>query len=44
MFKLVSELFSLLTVKQRRQFYFLQILVVFMAVMEILGVASIIPL
>ena len=43
MFKLVSELFSLLTVKQRRQFYFLQILVVFMAVMEILGVASIIP-
>ena len=43
MFKLVSELFSLLTVKQRRQFYFLQMLVVFMAVMEILGVASIIP-
>ena len=43
MFKLVSELFSLLTVKQRRQFYFLQRLVVFMAVMEILGVASIIP-
>ena len=43
MFKLVSELFSLLTAKQRRQFYFLQMLVVFMAVMEILGVASIIP-
>ena len=43
MFKLVRELFSLLTPKQRKQFYMLQVLVIFMAVMEIVGVASIIP-
>ena len=43
MFKLVSQLFSLLTSKQRKRFYILQILVVLMAVMEIAGVASIIP-
>ena len=43
MFKLVKQLFSLLTSRQRKQFYMLQILVVFMAIMEIVGVASIIP-
>ncbi len=43
MFKLVKELFSLLTTKQRKQFYALQILVVLMAFAEIVGVASIAP-
>ena len=43
MFKLIRRLFSLLTKKQRKQYYALQLLVVLMAVMEIAGVASIIP-
>jgi len=43
MFKLIKNLFSLLTAKQRKQYYALQLLVVLMAVMEIAGVASIIP-
>jgi ATP-binding cassette, subfamily B, bacterial PglK len=43
MFKLIKQLFSLLTLGQRKRFYVLQILVVLMAFMEILGVASIIP-
>ena len=43
MFKLIRHLFSLLTKKQRKQYYALQLLVVLMAVMEIAGVASIIP-
>ena len=43
MFKLIKHLFSLLTKKQRKQYYALQLLVVLMAVMEIAGVASIIP-
>ena len=43
MFKLLKQLFPLLTHEQRKQFYALQILVVLMAIMEIAGVASIIP-
>lgn len=43
MFKFIKELFFLLTPKQRKNFYFLQVLVVIMSFMEILGVASIIP-
>jgi len=43
MFNLIKQLFSLLTSQQRKEFYILQILVVFMAIMEIVGIASIIP-
>ena len=43
MFNLIKQLFSLLTSQQRKEFYILQILVVLMAIMEIVGVASIIP-
>ena len=43
MINLIKHLFSLLTSRQRRQFFALQILVVFMAVAETAGVASIIP-
>ncbi len=43
MFKSIKELFRLLTPKQRRRFYKLQFLVVFMAFAEIVGVASIGP-
>lgn len=43
MVKLIRQLFSLLTTNQKRRFYILQILVVIMAFMEIIGVASIIP-
>ena len=43
MLKLIKQLFSLLTPSQIRRFYALQILVVIMAILEIVGVASIIP-
>jgi HlyD family secretion protein len=43
MLKLIKNLFSLLTPKQRKNFYFLQVLVLLMSFMEVLGVASIIP-
>jgi HlyD family secretion protein len=43
MFKILKQLFDLLTPNQRKRFYALQILVVLMALMEIVGVASIIP-
>jgi len=43
MFNLVNELLSLLTYKQRKKLYVLQILVVIMSFTEILGVASIGP-
>ena len=43
MFKLIKQLFFLLSRKQRFRFYVLQVLVVAMAIIEILGVASIIP-
>ena len=43
MLRLIKKLFSLLTPSQRRRFYVLQVLVVLMAILEIAGVASIIP-
>ena len=43
MIKLINKLFTLLTPNQRKHFYVMQILVVLMAFMEIIGVASIIP-
>ncbi len=43
MFKIIKELFNLLTPGQRKRFYVLQILVAIMAVLEIFGVASMIP-
>ena len=43
MFKLVKNLFNLLSLNQRKRFYALQFLVIVMSVFEILGVASIIP-
>lgn len=43
MFKLIKELFQLLTPSQRKRFYTLQILVIIMAIGEIVGIASIAP-
>lgn len=43
MFKLIKELFQLLTPSQRKRFYTLQILVIIMALAEIVGIASIAP-
>lgn len=43
MFKMILQLFSLLTPHQVRQFYALQILVIIMAFAEIAGIASIAP-
>lgn len=43
MLKLVKELFTLLSDKQRKQLYLLQVLVVLMSFAEIVGVASIAP-
>lgn len=43
MFKMIKQLFSLLSAKQRREFYILQVLVVVMAFTELLGIASIAP-
>lgn len=43
MFKSIINLFNLLTRNQRGQFYSLQILIILMAFLEIVGVASIIP-
>ena len=43
MFKLISNLFNLLSPYQRKRFYILQFLVILMTILEILGVASIIP-
>ena len=43
MFKIIKELFNLLTPSQRKRFYVLQIFVAIMAVLEIFGVASMIP-
>ena len=43
MFKVIKQLFNLLTKSQVKRFYILQILVLVMAFMEIIGVASIIP-
>lgn len=43
MYKTIKELFQLLTQQQRKRFYALQMLVILMAVMELLGIASIGP-
>lgn len=43
MIKMIVQLFSLLTPKQVREFYILQLLVVLMAFAEIVGIASIAP-
>lgn len=43
MFKIIKQLFSLLSDKQVKQFYLLQVLVVVMAFTELLGIASIAP-
>lgn len=43
MLSLIKELFSLLSNKQRKHFYLLQVLVVLMAFIELLGIASIAP-
>lgn len=43
MFKIIKELLYLLTPSQRKRFYVLQIFVAIMAVLEIFGVASMIP-
>jgi ABC-type multidrug transport system fused ATPase/permease subunit len=44
MLKALIEFFSLIPTKQRKKFYILQALVVFMAFAEIIGIASIVPL
>ncbi len=43
MIKLIKELHSMLTPSQKRRLYVLQILVVFMAIFEVVGIASIGP-
>ncbi len=43
MLKVIKQLFSLLTDRQLKQFYTLQVLVVIMAFTELLGIASIAP-
>lgn len=43
MFHLAKELFALLTPSQRRRYYLLQAMVILMAFMELLGIASIGP-
>lgn len=43
MFKLIKDLFSLLDASQRKRLIVLQFLVILMAILEIIGVASIIP-
>ena len=43
MFKIIKDLFRLLTPSQRKRFYVLQVLVLVMAFTQIVGVASIIP-
>lgn len=43
MFKMIRQLFSLLSPQQIKQFYILQVLVVIMAFTELVGIASIAP-
>lgn len=43
MFNMIKQLFSLLSDKQVKQFYILQVLVVIMAFTELIGIASIAP-
>lgn len=43
MLKIIKKIFPLLSLNQRKAFYNLQIMVTLMAIMEILGIASIVP-
>jgi HlyD family secretion protein len=43
MYKIIKNLFKVLTPSQRKRFYILQILVIIMAFTQIIGVASIVP-
>jgi ATP-binding cassette, subfamily B, bacterial PglK len=43
MYRTIKALFSLLEPQQRRQFFLLQIIVIFMTFAEILGIASMVP-
>ena len=43
MYKLIRQLFSNLNRNQRKRFFILQILVIFMAIFELFGIASIAP-
>ena len=43
MFRIIKQLFAVLTPAQRKSYYFLQVFVILMAIMEIVGVASIVP-
>ncbi len=43
MLKVIKQFFTLLTPNQRKNFYLLQFLVLLMSIMEIIGVASVIP-
>ena len=43
MLRVIKQLFAVLTPAQRKSYYFLQFLVILMAIMEIVGVASIVP-
>ena len=43
MFKIIIELFSLLTPSQRKRFYVLQVMIVIMTFVEIVSIASIAP-
>ncbi len=43
MFELIKKLFNLLSPNQRKRFYALQFLVILISIVEILGVAAIIP-
>lgn len=43
MFNIITQIFSLLSIEQRKKFYTLQVLVILMAFTELLGIASIAP-
>lgn len=43
MFKLIKEIFNILTPEEKKEFFILQILVTFIAIMEVVGIASIGP-
>ena len=43
MFKIITELFSLLTPSQRRKFFVFQILIIIMTSAEIISIVSLVP-
>lgn len=43
MYSIIKQIFTLLSSEQTKRFYILQIMVAFMAIIEIIGIASIIP-